>query len=284
MAILSFTEQEKFERLFGMSSGYVLDFSNTKFQRFIYSVMNIDVYQKYDYASKANLLRRVILDYDNVAVGKLLMELLSYMKDNISISDNEKELFISCADIANRLMGKQSTVKSPARKDNITKIAFNYEENLKKLVELTSIENNQKRGFAFEKYLFEVFKENELEPRSSFKITGEQIDGSFILNKEVYLLEAKWTKSPIDKGELVTFNEKVSSKSGFTRGLFISSSGYTSEAIQTFTNGRTVNIILMTVQELAILLQRNLDFKDILWRKVRFLAEEGNFFKNVIEL
>jgi len=284
MAILTFNEQEKFEKLFGMSSGYLLDFSNAKFQKFIYSVMNIDVYQKYEYASKAKLLRQIILDYDNVIVGKLLMELLSYMKDNILISDNEKKLFTNCIDIANRLMGKKSTVKPTSPKENITKTAFNYEENLKKLVELTSIENNQKRGFAFEKYLFELFKQNGFEPRSSFKITGEQIDGSFILNKEIYLLEAKWTKSPIDKGELVIFNEKVSSKSGFTRGLFISYSGYSNEAIETFANGRTVNIILMTVQELAILLQRKLDFKDILWRKIRFLAEEGSFLKNIIEL
>lgn len=268
MATLTFTEQEKFEKIFGMGSGYVLDFSNTKFQRFIYNVMSFDVYKKYEYASKSNLLRRIILEYDNVTIGKLLMELLIYLKDNISISDKEKDLFINCVDIANRLMGKKSSVKVSSRKENITKVTFNYEENLKKLVELTATENNQKRGFAFEKYLYGLFEQNELEPRGSFKITGEQIDGSFILNKEVYLLEAKWTKSQIDKGELVIFNEKVSSKSGFTRGLFISFSGYTSEAIQTFANGRTVNIILMTVQELAILLQRELDFKDILWSKV----------------
>lgn len=284
MATLNFNEQEKFERLFGMSSGYVLDFSNAKFQKFIYSVMNIDIYQRYEYASKAKMLRRIISDYDNVIVGKLLMELLIYMKDNISINDKEKEVFINCVGIANRLMGKKINYKQSSKKDNITKITFNYEESLKKLVELASIDNNQKRGFAFEKYLFELFKQNKLEPRSSFKITGEQIDGSFILNKEVYLLEAKWTKSPIDKGELVIFNEKVSSKSGFTRGLFISFSGYTNEAIDTFANGRTVSTILMTVQELVILLQRKLDFKDILWKKVRLLAEEGKFFKNVIEL
>ncbi|MBV4431687.1 restriction endonuclease [Clostridium tyrobutyricum] len=284
MATLTFNEQEKFEKLFGMGSGYVLDLSNSKFQKFIYSVININVYQKYAYASKAKLLRRIILDYDNVIVGKLLMELLIYMKDNTSISDKEKDLFINCVEIANRLMGKKSNTKQSSKEENIIKKTFSYDESLKQLSDLAVIDNNQKRGFAFEKYLFELFKQNELEPRNSFKIIGEQIDGSFILNKEVYLLEAKWTKPQIDKAELVIFNEKVSSKSGFTRGLFVSFSGYTSEAIETFENGRTVNIILMTVQELAILLQRKLDFKDIIWRKVRFLAEEGKFFKNIIEL
>lgn len=43
MATLSFTEQEKFEKLFEMGSGYLLDFSNIKFQRFIYNVMSFDV-------------------------------------------------------------------------------------------------------------------------------------------------------------------------------------------------------------------------------------------------
>lgn len=152
----------------------------------------------------------------------------------------------------------------PPKKENINKITFNHEENLKRLMEMVDIESAQKRGFAFEKYLYGLFEQNELELRGSFKITGEQIDGSFILNKEVYLSEAKWTNSLIDKGELVIFNKKISSKSGFTRGLFISFSGYTSEAVQTFANGGTVNIILMTVQELVILLQRKLDFKDIL--------------------
>lgn len=83
-----------------MGSGYVLDFSNTKFQRFIYGVMNIDVYQK----------------YDNVTVGKLLMELLSYLKDNISIKEQKKELFLNCVGIANGLMGKKCSDKVSSKK------------------------------------------------------------------------------------------------------------------------------------------------------------------------
>jgi hypothetical protein len=55
-----------------------------------------------------------------------------------------------------------------------------------------------------------------------------------------YLLEARWTSKPIDKGQLVVFNEKVSSKSGFTRGLFISFSNYSEEALASFATGRTV--------------------------------------------
>ncbi len=48
------------------------------------------------------------------------------------------------------------------------------------------------RGFRFEARLAELFSIFKLAPRSSFRNTGEQIDGSFRLNDEFYLMEAKW--------------------------------------------------------------------------------------------
>ena len=57
MAKMDFIEKDYFERLFGMSSGYVLDFSNRSFQEFVYSVMQIDIYAKYSGLSKAKILR-----------------------------------------------------------------------------------------------------------------------------------------------------------------------------------------------------------------------------------
>ena len=112
MANLDFIEKDYFEQLFGMSSGYVLDFSNRTFQEFIFSIMQIDIYAKYPELSKAKILRRIISDYDNVDVGKLLLELLRYMQAKKLISDDDKELFKKCADIGRRLIGKSSSVKS----------------------------------------------------------------------------------------------------------------------------------------------------------------------------
>ena len=94
----------------------------------------------------------------------------------------------------------------------------------------------------------------------------------------------KWTSKQIDKDSLVVFNEKVSSKSGFTRGLYISYSGYSGEALQTLATGRTVNIVLMTVEELSIVVSEKKDFQKFLWDKVRALAEEGNFNKSIFEM
>lgn len=45
-------------------------------------------------------------------------------------------------------------------------------------------EDAQKRGFAFEKLLGEIFEAYNLAPRASFRIVGEQIDGSFQLGSD----------------------------------------------------------------------------------------------------
>lgn len=287
MAKLTFVEEEYFEKLFSMESGYVLDFSNRTFQKFVYSVINIDIYCKYEGLSKAKILKAIISEYDNVTVGKLLLELMRYMQSKRMITDENRETFKQCVAIGNRLIGKLSAFVAPKSTNASKPITslINYERYLKELQTLSDYEDTpQARGFAFEKYLREFFEDNGLQPRGSFKLIGEQIDGSFILHNEVYLLEAKWTSKPINKADLVVFNEKVSSKSGFTRGLYISYSGYSGEALQTFATGRTINIVLMTVQELAIVLSEKKDFQKFLWGKIRALAEEGDFNKSIFEL
>lgn len=290
MAKLDYTEKDYFKSLFEKTqgAGYVLDFSNRTFQEFIYSLMQIDIYVKYSGLSKGRILNKIIDDYDNVTVGKLLLELMHYMQAKDLIADEDKVTFKKCAEIGNRLIGKTTAVKTPISNTTQTKPIKSVVDYKKCLYELKSLtdfpDTPQARGFAFEKYLKSLFEIHGLKPRGSFKITGEQIDGSFLLHNEVYLLEAKWTSKQIDKSDLVIFNEKVSSKSSFTRGLYISFAGYSNEALQTLANGRTVSIILMTVQELAIAFTRELDLADVLSYKVRALAEEGNYNKSVLEL
>lgn len=268
-----------------MDSGYVLHFSNRTFQEFVYEKIQIDIYQKYPTLSKAKILRAIIADSDKVTVGKLLLELLRYMQAKDMISDDDRDTFKKCAEIGNRMIGK--TVP-PMTKQNTTQpkpviSLIDYDKYLSELTSLTNCyDSPQSRGFAFEKYLKSIFEISGFEPRGSFKLVGEQIDGSFILHNEVYLLEAKWTNKPLDKSDLVIFNEKVSSKSSFTRGLYISYSGCSDEALCTFANGRKVSIVLMTIQELAITLSRKTELKDLIWSKVRALAEEGNFNKLII--
>ncbi len=280
MANITYIEQAYIEKILNMGGGYVLDFSNNSFQRFIFSVLNIDIYKKYEYESKARLLRKVFNDYGNTQVGMLLMSLLEYKRAHLGVSPEESEDFLKCVKIGNRLLGR---VEKKSEED-YKKEPFNFDEAFQGICRLASMENSQQRGFEFERFLNDFFEKNSLNPRSSFKIIGEQIDGSFEFLNEIYLLEAKWTKDRINKSDLVIFNEKVSSKSTFTRGLFISYSGYTDEALQTFGLGRKVSITLMTVEELTILIQRRFDFNEVLKKKIRILAEEGEFYRHISEL
>jgi autonomous glycyl radical cofactor GrcA len=84
MANLKFTIAEAIEELFDMKSGYVLDFSNNSFQRFIKRVINVDIYNDEgykEYCSKANKLRQIFEIESNQKVAKLIIALLDYCED-----------------------------------------------------------------------------------------------------------------------------------------------------------------------------------------------------------
>ena len=90
-----------------------------------------------------------------------------------------------------------------------------------KLLEVSRLDP-QSRGFAYEKFLKDVFSANGLAPRASFRVVGEQIDGSFELSGETYLLEAKWKGLPIGASDLHAFHGKVEDKAAWSRGMGMS--------------------------------------------------------------
>lgn len=79
------------------------------------------------------------------------------------------------------------------------------------LVSLQSIQPVP-RGFAFEAFLSGLFELFNLAPRGSFRMRGEQIDGSFRLHAEIYLFEAKWRNEHAALADLLTFSGKVEGK------------------------------------------------------------------------
>ncbi len=111
MSDISLREQMKFERLFSMDSGYVLDFSNRTFQGFVLEGVDIDIYdEKFNLSgcSKANRLRAFWKSEPNHIVGKLLLDLLEYWKERkltsfAAIESTEQSLFDECYAIADRL-------------------------------------------------------------------------------------------------------------------------------------------------------------------------------------
>ena len=134
------------------------------------------------------------------------------------------------------------------------------------------------RGFAFEKVLAELFCSFGLAPRGSFRLVGEQIDGSLSLDGDTYLLEAKWQSPLTDNRDLQAFAGSVSAKSAWTRGLFISYSGFSEDGLSAFARGNSTRIICMDGRELWEIADRGLDLRAVLHTKTRKAAETGQAF------
>lgn len=149
-------------------------------------------------------------------------------------------------------------------------------ETLKKdFYSLHSNPNRQQVGFAFEKILNGMFRLHGLSPRESFRVVGEQIDGSFELDHEIYLLEAKWKQEPCPEADLLVFRGKIEGKSAYTRGVFVSFNGVSRDATLAITQGKQPNFFAIDGYDITMLLEDNVDLSTFFRKRHRILAEEG---------
>lgn len=74
------------------------------------------------------------------------------------------------------------------------------------------------------KKLFDAFA---LEAEKPFRLIGEQIDGSFLLDRDTYLVEAKWQNELTGATDLHAFQGKLDQRAAWGRDLFVSYSGFT---------------------------------------------------------
>jgi hypothetical protein len=106
MPNLSHIDQLKLEKLLKMEDGYVLDFKNSSFKKFILASTQIDIYDdKYNYntGSKANRLRTFFKYESNNLVAKLLKDLLDYYQYQDSSLVKDNSLYQQCIEIINKL-------------------------------------------------------------------------------------------------------------------------------------------------------------------------------------
>lgn len=142
----------------------------------------------------------------------------------------------------------------------------------------------QERGLRFEGFLGELFAGYGLAPRNAFRIVGEQIDGSFRLDGQTYLVEAKWHGPKIAFADLMTFSGKVGGKASWSRGLFVSNSGFTAEGLEAFARGRQTNLICADGLDLYEVLAGRVSLVDVLREKDRRAAETNRAFVAVRDL
>jgi hypothetical protein len=146
-----------------------------------------------------------------------------------------------------------------------------------RFLQIESNPDPQGRGYELQDVLFGLFELFGLRPRPPFRVSGEEIDGSFELAGETYLLEARWRKKESTKADLIAFQEKVVSKSGFSRGLFVSMGPFTAGALGEFSIGRVPRIVIASKKETEAVLRGTVRLDSLIASKVRLLSETGKF-------
>jgi restriction endonuclease Mrr len=114
--------------------------------------------------------------------------------------------------------------------------------------------------------------------------SGWWIDGSFELDHEIYLLEAKWHQDPCPEADLLVFRGKIEGKSKYTRGVFVSINGISKEAAVTITRGKQPIFFVIDGYDLTMLLEDNMELTSFLRLRQRLLAEEGRVIVPFSEL
>ncbi len=170
---------------------------------------------------------------------------------------------------------KQERVAEKLRESQRTQRSRELEEIKKEFLALHDNSDRQQAGLQLEKVLNRLFARHELAPREPFRLVGEQIDGSFELDHEVYLLEAKRQQDPSPAADLYIFREKIEGKSKFTRGVFLSINGVSRDASDAITRGKQPNFFIIDGYDVMMLLEDNMDLRAFLRRRQRLLAEEG---------
>ena len=87
---------------------------------------------------------------------------------------------------------------------------------------------------------------------------------------------------PIGVAELHTFRGKIEQKAAWTRGLFVSNSGFTEHGLTAF--GRGKRVICMDGNDIYETLNREIPLNHVLERKIRRAAETGSPFIRVRDL
>lgn len=148
---------------------------------------------------------------------------------------------------------------------------------------LVGSSNPQTRGFQLEKIIKDLFNLFDLDPKASFKISGEQIDGAFTFESVDFLFEGKWQQELVSTHDLDAFSGKLTRKLDNTLGLFLSINGFSEDAVKAHSTGRRL-MILMDGSDIMGVLEGRIDLLQLLLRKRRHASQTGNIYLKLHEI
>ncbi len=203
--------------------------------------------------------------YARIAVEALRKVTANHVSIAQDIRDAEKR----------RLEAKNRTAKTTA-------VAERLEELKRAYFALVTDSDHQGRGFKLEKIIRQLFDIFDLDPKASFRIVGEQIDGAFTFDGTDYLFEAKWQESPVKASDLDSLAGKLSRKLDNTLGLLLSMNGFSEDGVEAHTSGKRV-MLLRDGSDLMAVLEGRIELTELLLRKRRHASQTGNIFLRIYE-
>ncbi len=259
MSSFKMAERQILEQHLGMASGYVLNFSDRTFGEFVFEAVGRDIHnEKYKAGgtSKANKLRTFWKIESDDMVGKLILALVDYDATlNPTQDAGAKARAEKCRHIATRIITggpSLSPLKEHAKPLNASHLAET--QSLVCIEILAALRSRflqisnlspQQRGYALEKFLYDLFDAYRFNPRPSFRVVGEH--------------------------------------SQIGRGVFITAGCFSADGITAHERLRPSAMVGIDGQDLYYLLERALPLAEILRRKLRWLVETGHFHYPVRE-
>ncbi|EAO6358546.1 DUF3644 domain-containing protein [Salmonella enterica] len=272
-----------FNRLFESTPGYILDFSDRTMREFFEEELAINIEDEAyleDGTSKAKRLRCFIKKTDRDTVLKVITRLWEYRKTipgGVITAQDEAAYggFIA------KIQGADSQAAYGISPALIAPVGIDNDYFIRGLESLHKQPPHQ-RGYSFEVWLNELFAAFWLSPKGAFRLKGEQIDGSFMLNNETYLVEAKWHSAKTGNADLHVFQGKLEQKVAWARGVFISWAGFTRDGLEAWGKGKRV--ICVSGYDLVLMLKNNISFRMLMEEKIRRAAETGSLYVKIDEI
>ncbi|MFI7565926.1 restriction endonuclease [[Kitasatospora] papulosa] len=137
-----------------------------------------------------------------------------------------------------------------------------------------SATDKHQRGRDFEGFINELFALYDLEPRASYVMEYEQIDGAFSFDTDHYVLEAKWWADRIGRRELDVFKTNIERKGKNTLGLYVSVNGFTGDALAVYSF--STPFITMDGGDFMAVLDQRIRLDELMSRKKRHASETGH--------
>lgn len=147
----------------------------------------------------------------------------------------------------------------------------------------------QERGKLLEGVLNDLFRVYGIHVREDFRrkdpdtsVVMEQIDGVIELDGTVHLVEMKWLQSPVGTGEFFPHLARLFLRAN-AHGIFISSAGFTEPVVKECATALAQKtMVLCSLHELVMLLQRRDDLISFLKKKSRAAIIEKNPFLQIL--